>query len=211
MYTPTFHREEDLARIHALMRDYSFAVLVTSGSADIEATHLPIVFDPEGGPHGTLRGHMARANDQWRRFGLGVEALVIFQGPHTYISPRWYVPEPPGLPSWNYTAVHAYGEPRVLEDVADQRAVLEELAAKYEAAFPQPWRMTDEPEQYVAGRSQHIVAFDMRITRLEGKAKLGQNKTAEDRVGVIAGLRGLGEPGGVAVAALMEERERGDR
>ncbi len=206
MYRPDHYREDDTATLHALMRVHSFATLVTAGPSGLEATHLPLLFHGDAGPHGTLRGHVARANGQWRHFGSGAEALVMFQGPHAYVSPQWWAGGP-SVPAWDYTAVHAYGYPRIIEDCGDARGVLEELSAVYEAQFPQPWRMTDEPPAYIENLLRHIVAFDMPIHRLEGKVKLNQKQTPADRAGMIAGLRAVGDPQSVAVADLMAARE----
>lgn len=206
MYRPAHYREDDVPTLHALMRAHSFALVVTPGPAGLRATHLPLVLDADAGPCGALRGHLARANEQWRQFRDGAESLAVFQGPHAYVSPQWYA-NGPSVPTWNYVAVHAYGAPRVIEDRADARAALDELTASYEAAFPRPWRMTGEPEAYMDTMLRHIVVFEIPIRRLEGKIKLNQRQTAADRAGVIAGLRAVGDPRSVAVADLMAARE----
>src|SRR5206468_2683175 len=135
---------------------------------------------------GTLLSHMARANDQWQDFARGAEALVIFQGHHTYISPSWYEIHP-SVPTWNYMVVHAYGTPRLITDDDRIRAALRELVATHESAFDEPWPM-DLPDDYLRKMLRGIVAFEIPITRLEGKFKLSQNRSERDRQLVIAAL-----------------------
>src|SRR6266487_3531020 len=111
MYMPERFREDDLPTLHALMRDYSFATLVTQHEGVPFASHLPLMLAADEGPYGALFGHMAQANPQWRDFDASQDVLVIFQGPHTYVSPSWYEEDPTNVPTWNYAAVHAYGSP----------------------------------------------------------------------------------------------------
>ena len=137
MYIPKLFREEDVSVLHALMQTYSFATVVTQHEGVPYATHLPLTLRPEQGPYGTLIGHMARANPQWRDFGMQgegeQEALVIFQGPHTYVSPSWYTVHP-SVPTWNYAAVHAYGVPEIVDDEAALYTMLQHLVQKLRSA-----------------------------------------------------------------------------
>ena len=137
------------------------------------ATHLPFLVYPDMGEQGTLVAHMARANPQWKDFAES-EALVIFQGHHTYISPSWYEAHP-SVPTWNYMLVHAYGVPRVITDAVRTRESLQALVDKHETPFDDPWSM-DLPEAYLHRMQQGIVSFELPITRLEGKFKLSQNR-----------------------------------
>ena len=184
MYLPKSFQIEDLAELHAFMRAYSFATLVTQHQGAPFASHLPFLLDAERGPHGTLLAHMARANPQWRDFGG--EALVIFQGPHAYISPSWYEAHP-SVPTWNYAVVHAYGIPRIVEDHATLHHMLETLVDTREAAFAQPWRM-DLPPDYLDKMMRAVVGFEIAITRLEGKLKLSQNRSEHDQHQVAEAL-----------------------
>lgn len=203
MYVPPSFSEEDLGALHAVIREHSFATLVSRGGEGPFASHLPFLLDAEAGRCGTLRGHMARANRQWRDFEAGVEVLVVFQGPHAYISPSWYRTEL-SVPTWNYVAVHAYGKPRLIEGESAAVELLREMVATYEGSLPQPWSMDRLPADFVDKLVTAIVPFEMEIERLEGKFKLGQNRSDEDRRGVAAALGALNDPAAVAVAGLME-------
>ena len=206
MYIPPAFREEDLAVLQALMRDNSFAIVVTMQGGVPVATHLPLLLDSERGPYGTLLGHVSRANAQWTGFNGELEALAIFQGPHAYITPSWYEP---GLnvPTWNYTAVHAYGMPHVIEDQAALRKLVYETVQTYESGFEQPWQI-DMPEDAFQGKLKGIVGFEMEITRLEGKFKLSQNRSETDQERVSEELQGSGDSVSAAVGALMDSRRK---
>ena len=206
MYIPMFNVVTDPALLHDLMRRFSFATLVTTHEGAPFATHLPFLIHPEVGERGTLVAHMARGNPQWRDFDGSSEALVIFQGPHAYISPSWYT-EPVSVPTWNYAVVHAYGVPRVIADEARVRQVLRALVDEHEAGFVEPWPM-DLPEAYLQKQQRAIVAFELPIARLEGKLKLSQNRSDEDRRRVIAQLQHSPDESAQAVAAMMRELAR---
>ncbi|HEY9548738.1 MAG TPA: FMN-binding negative transcriptional regulator, partial [Kiloniellaceae bacterium] len=150
------------------------------------------------GPDGTLLAHMARANPQWRDFAAlaeaGQEALVVFQGPHSYISPTWYGAGPPNVPTWNYVAVHAYGLPEIIEEPAAARALIERLVARQEAGLAPPWSTAGLDEAYMAGMLRGLVAFRIPVTRLEAKAKLSQNKTAGQLAAATAVVEAAAAP-----------------
>jgi len=203
MYVPDHFAERELAVLHGWLRQFPFALLVTAAGGDFAASHLPFWLDAERGPQGTLYGHVARANPHWRCLDGATRALAVFSGPHAYVSPRWY--ERPSVPTWNYVAVHAEGVPRRIEEAGEVRRLLERLTEVYEgeggfAALPQ---------DVVERLSRGIVAFELPIERLTGKAKLSQNKTAGDRAGVIRGLEGQGDPHALEIAALLRAREAG--
>jgi transcriptional regulator len=204
MYIPQAFGEDDLAMLHGLMQAYSFATLVTQHDGAPFASHLPLMLRPDAGPYGTLLGHMARANPQWRDFDSRHEALVIFQGPHAYISPSWYAVQP-SVPTWNYAVVHAYGVPQLMDDTAALYELLQALVQTYEAPSASPWAF-EVPEDYLHNMLQGIVGFAMQITRLEGKYKLSQNRPAVDRPRIVAALRERGDPLSTDVAALMDQR-----
>ena len=202
MYVPRPFAETDRARLHALLRQHPFATLVSTLGGEPFATHVPLLIDPARGPLGTLSGHVARANPHWRAFDGRTPALAIFHGPHAYVSPRWY-PTGGQVPTWNYVAVHATGAPRVVEEPAAVRALLARMAAEYEASARDPWTPSRLPERVAEGLQRAIVAFELPIARLEGKRKLSQNKGPADHAGVLAGLRGEGDPASLAVAAAI--------
>jgi len=203
MYTPRAFEVTDDARLHALMRNYPFAVLVSTRGGALEATHLPFMVDASRGAHGTLLGHMARANPHWRQFDGSHEATVIFTGPHAYVSPSWYA-DPHTVPTWNYAVVHAHGRPAVIDDRQRVRELLGTLVARHEAPLDPPWTM-DQAEPGLDRQIEHIVAFEMEITRLEGKFKLNQNRSQADRQGVIEALADSGDPLEYAVAEAMRK------
>jgi transcriptional regulator len=206
MYIPKAFCEDDLTTLHALMQNYSFATLITQHDGVPFASHLPLLLRPAEGPYGTLVGHMARANPQWRDFNAAQEALVIFQGPHAYISPSWYEVHP-SVPTWNYAAVHAYGTPQLIDDSATLYEMLHTLVRTYEAPMPQPWAF-ELPADYVHNMMQGIVGFTMRIRRLEGKCKLSQNRSLGDQKRVVTALEKQDDPLSAGVAALMACRLR---
>src|SRR6266511_5872245 len=201
MYVPKSFQIEDLTELHAFMRAYSFATLVTQQQGAPFASHLPFLLDAERGPHGTLLAHMARANPQWRDFAAGQAALVIFQGPHAYISPSWYEVAP-SVPTWNYAVVHAYGVPRIVEDRSALYQMLKTLVDTHESTFERPWPM-ELPEDYLDKMTHAIVGFEIAITRLEGKLKLSQNRGENDRRHVAEALAASGDPLGEGVAKMM--------
>jgi len=186
MYIPKHFREDDLNTLHDLMRVYSFATLITQHEGVPFATHLPFILDAQRGPYGTLLAHVARANPQWRDFNSEQEVLVIFQGPHAYVSPSWYEVEL-SVPTWNYAAVHAYGIPRLIEDGEELYQLLKALIETHESQFENPWPF-QLPDDYLQKMMRGIVAFEIEITRLEGKFKMSQNRTASERENVIAAL-----------------------
>ncbi|RLT43607.1 MAG: FMN-binding negative transcriptional regulator [Chloroflexi bacterium] len=200
MYTPPFNREEDIALLHGMMQANSFATLVTSDGGAPVATHLPVLLRPQEGKWGMLVAHLARANNQWRHFQPEREVLVIFQDAHAYVSPTFYTPGF-SVPTWNYSAVHAYGIPQIVEEPGAVMGMLDELVAVYEQPRPAPYA-ADWSDERVVKLTRGIVAFTIEITRLEGKRKLSQNRSLADRQGVIDALQ-YGNPDERKVAAAM--------
>jgi transcriptional regulator len=200
MYIPAAFAVSDLADLHAFIERHSFGLLVSQVEGLPFATHLPFLLDRTAGPHGTLIGHMARANPQWRA-AAGQTALAIFTGPHAYISPTWYEAEQV-VPTWNYTAVHAYGRIEVVEDTAALLAIVRATVRAYEQAMPQPWSF-DGSDKYVERQLKQIVGFRIEIGKIEGKWKLNQNHPAERRQKVVRALQERGDENALAVAALM--------
>ena len=188
MYIPKHFHEDNIDVLHAFMQEHSFATLVTQQDGIPLASHLPFLLDTERGPYGTLMAHMAYGNPQWRTFDDAREVLVIFQGPHAYISPSWYVDDvESSVPTWNYTAVHAYGIAHLIEDITALYNILQKTVQVNEAHFEKPWRL-QLPDEYMQKKMQAIVGFEIEITRLEGKFKLSQNRSAKDRASVRAHL-----------------------
>lgn len=202
MYLPADFLASDQGLLHDLMERFGFATLITVVDGKPLVTHLPLLVDRDSGEYGRLIGHMARANRQWESFDRAGEALVIFQGEHGYISPSWYEPQP-SVPTWNYLVVHAYGTPRLIEDDAGKRKVLRSLVTKHEARLDRAWPM-DLPEPYLKSMMQQIVAFEIPITRLEGKFKLSQNRSRQDQARVVAALAASTDPSDQALAAAMQ-------
>lgn len=202
MYLPqafALTRPDELAR---LLHAQPFGALVSHGPDGLTADHLPFEFDPAAGPHGTLWAHVARANPLWQR-GSGAQVLVIFSGAQGYVSPSWYPSKAQTqrqVPTWNYEVVHAHGTLHAHDDPQQVRAIVTRLTARHEAGEPQPWRLTDSPPEYIERMLREIVGIEIRLSALVGKAKLGQNKDARDRLGAADRLA---ERGHTALAAAM--------
>jgi len=204
MYIPPAFAVTDHDTLFDLIEQNSFGLLVSQRNGEPFATHLPLLVDRCSAPSGKLIGHMARANPHWQSFDGMHEGLIIFSGPHAYISPSWYATSP-AVPTWNYAAVHVYGTPRLLE--ADQLSgLLARLVSHYEAGNERPWQY-DLPEDYRQRMERAVVGVEVPITRIEGKFKLGQNRTVEDRRGMLTRLK-VGHADGQALAAFMEAYAR---
>ena len=203
MYIPKSFKVSDAETLYWFLRDHNFATLVTEQLGHLTASAIPFMVDSE---RGVLKAHLARANDQWRHFD-GREALVIFQGPHAYISPSWYA-EHPSVPTWNYTAVHVYGAPTVIDDESIVRTMLTELVANHEHGRDPEWPM-QLPDDYYQKMRQAIVVFEIPIDRIEGKFKLSQNRLGVDVDSVINHLESSSSPLDIETARLMAEQRRG--
>jgi transcriptional regulator len=202
MYVPPHFAQPDLQALYDAIERYSFATLVSGAAAELSASHLPLLLDRTRGDWGTLLGHMARANPQWRD-AAGQEVLAVFSGPHAYISPQWYEAAQV-VPTWNYIAVHAYGRLDLIEDESEVESLLQRTIEIYEASQPRPWRLT-EPAEFVQRLLRQIVAFRIPIRRLEGKWKLNQNRPAEQRENVVAALSRQPDENAQEIARLMRE------
>lgn len=186
------------------MQTNNFAALVSQHDGQLAATHLPLMLDAAQGEYGTLIGHMARANPQGKSLWNG-EVMVIFQGPHTYISPNWYETHP-SVPTWNYTVVHAYGTAQMIDDPRDVFDALKQLVDHHEAGFAHPWPMA-LPDDDMAKQMQALITFTISITRLEGKFKLSQNRSAADQAHVRTALAASDYAPDQAVSAMMEAEQ----
>ena len=206
MYTPRAFALDDLPEIQQLIQHTRLAQLVTVGENGLQASHLPLLLNPDEGPNGTLYGHLAKANPQWRELQNGGEALVIFAGADAYISPAFYPAKAEHgkvVPTWNYIAVHAYGTPAVFSDAERLLKVVTALTDRHESGRAQPWRVSDAPADYIDGMLKAIVGFALPIQRLEGKRKLGQNRSPADYAGVREGLGASPDAHDQALAHLM--------
>jgi transcriptional regulator len=202
MYQPAHFREDDTERLFALIEAGSFGPLIAVDEAGaLEISHLPFALDRDAR---TLRTHVARANPLAALAASGRTMTAIFQGPHGYISPRFYVEPRRRVPSWNYAVVHVHGRARVLDDAA-LRALVEQLAARYEADAAAPWRLADTEAGLAERMLRGIVGIELAIERLEGKLKLSQNRSADDRAGVVRALRERDTPDDRAMLALMKD------
>ena len=205
MYRPTAFRQDDLTTLHAQIDSSGLALLTSNGPAGLQATHLPLLLAADEGEFGTLYGHFARANPHWQDL-TGQEALAVFSGPDAYVHPAWY----PGkaehgqvVPTWNYIAVHAWGQVEVFEDADRLRLLLERLTARHEAGRPRPWSLDDAPAEYLERMLRAIVGFALPIRRIEGQWKLSQNRQPADHAGVREGLATSANPRDRELAARM--------
>ena len=190
MYIPETFRENDPAALHAMMEAVGLATFVTATAEGPLATPMPLLFAADEGPHGTLYGHLARGNPQWRAPVIG-EALAIFAGADAYVSPSWYAAKREHgkvVPTWNYERVEARGTAEFFDDPQCLLALVTALTDRHEQGRPQPWAVADAPAEFVAALLAGIVGIRMPVSRLEGKRKLSQNRPAADRTGVAAGL-----------------------
>lgn len=193
--------------MHALILGNPLGSLVTVGPGGLSATHVPFELTAEAGPHGMLVGHVARENPVWREASPDLQALVVFQGANAYISPSWYPSKKKGgkvVPTWNYVAVHAHGHIRVVDDAERIRAHIESLTNREESGFAQPWSIDDAPVEFTEKLLGAVVGIEIDITRLEGKWKVSQNRSGEDRAGVAEGLRKQGTHGAQHMALYVE-------
>ena len=202
MYTAPHFRPASEEEAQAIVEAHPFGLLVSYADGRPVATHTPLL--PDGA--GTLIGHMARANPQWRTLD-GQEVLTVFSGPHAHVTPTWYA-SAPAVPTWDYVAAHVYGRAEVITDRAGTEHVLRRLTGVFEGAG---WRFDDQPVPFLETMIKGLVAFRIRISRVEASLKLSQNRPAGDRAGVVAGLRQRDLPGDAATAALIEARERPGR
>lgn len=202
MYLPQHFAETDLSRLHAAIERYSFATLVSSAADAMQASHLPLLLERDAGPAGTLVGHMARANPQWRE-AADKQVLAIFHGPHAYVSPAWYDAEQV-VPTWNYVAIHAYGTLTPLEDLHEVGQIVARTVRQYESDRDSHWRL-DEQADYIRRLLPQIVGFRIVLDRLEGKWKLNQNHPQARRQLVIQALSRSPHETDRQVATLMKE------
>ncbi len=206
MYIPKHFEESRLPVLHGLMRSHPLATLVTAVGDELLVNHIPLFLDSSAGDVGTLRGHVARANPVWKQLSTSAAAVAIFQGPQAYISPSWY----PGkqidgkaVPTWNYAVVHAHGAVRVHDNVEWLRAHVTELTNAHEAERSEPWQVSDAPADYIDRMLTAIVGIELPISKLQGKWKVSQNRSNDDRLGVASGLRSRSDDMSLAMVELV--------
>jgi transcriptional regulator len=212
VYVPPNFKQDQVPILHDAIRRSGLATLVTSGADGLIASHVPMLIDPEPGPYGTLCGHVARANPQWRSAAPGIEALAMFMGPDAYITPSWYETKRQTgkvVPTWNYVAIHAYGAVEFFDDPDRLLALVTKLTETHEAKREVPWAVSDAPADFIRGQLKGIVGFEMPIARLEGKWKMSQNRPAQDRAGVIEGLAGESTQAQQDVSRIVREVNEG--
>jgi transcriptional regulator len=202
VYTPPFNRLDDESELRAFVADVQVGWLVTSrAGAAPTASFLPVVWRAD-----TVIAHFAKANPHWREIEDDSPTLLIVTGPNAYVSPSWYAAKAEHgrvVPTWNYSAVHLTGTARIHEDPEWLRAAVTDLTAQHEEPRDEPWRVSDAPAPYIEAQLQGIVGVELTVTTVEGKAKLSQNRSDADRLGVMEGLRADGRPGGLGVADAM--------
>jgi transcriptional regulator len=206
MYLPKAFAIDDLQELQQQILGTRLAVLITHGEQGLQASHLPLLLNTDEGPNGTLYGHFAKANPQWKDLQNGAEALVIFPGVDAYVSPGLYPSKAEHgkvVPTWNYVAVHAYGSAEVFTDADRLLTLVSALTDRHEASRAQPWKVADAPADYIDGMLKAIVGFALPIQRLEGKRKLSQNRSPVDIAGVREGLAASSDAHDQALAHLM--------
>ena len=205
MYTPPAFQEDDRDAIQAMMRAARLSTLVTATAEGLMATPLQLFLDEAEGEFGTLYGHLAKANPQWRT-PASAEAMVIFNGPDAYVTPSFYaskVEHGKVVPTWNYAAVHAYGTAEFFQDTTRLHEVVSRLTGLHEQGMAQPWSVSDAPEPFVAAQLKGIVGLRLPIARIDAKRKMNQNRSGADRLGVASGLMSSAREEDRAVAAMI--------
>lgn len=213
MYIPATNAEDNPAVLFDFIASHPFGTLITASSVGLFATHLPVIVDRTRGPHGVIEAHVARANPHHARASTTDEALLVFLGPDAYITPSWYAAKREHgkvVPTWNYAAVHVYGTLRFVEDAAFFERHLRQLTEQQEHRRDEPWAVSDAPSDFVAQMTKAIVGVEVVITRMEGKWKMSQNRSAVDVDGVVRGLAASEDPRERAVGEIVRQRA-GDR
>lgn len=212
MYLPQQFEESRLDVLHALIRSHPLGALVTLSGTELSADHLPFLIQPDQGAKGQLCGHVPRANPVWKQLGGSVEALVIFQGPESYVTPSWYPSKDADgkvVPTWNYAVVHAYGRPRVIDDRGWLLEHVTRLTAFQETGQAHPWQVSDAPKDFIERMIGRIVGIEIPISKLVGKWKVSQNRDLADRLGVVAGLEAQHTDRSRAMAGLVRTSNKG--
>jgi transcriptional regulator len=209
MYVPAHFNEQRVELLHQLIRERPLGTLVTLSAAGLNANHIPFELEPEPAPFGTLRGHVARANPVWHDFSRAVEALVIFHGPQTYISPSWYASKQVTgevVPTYNYVIVHGYGEMKIIHEREWLRDLVTRLTKRFEAERNAPWQVTDAPAAFIDQQLGAIVGVEIALSKLIGKWKVSQNRPDMDQKGVLEGLAERDDADSSAIASWVKAK-----
>ncbi len=196
MYIPAHFAETRPEELHRIIREHPLGMLVTHGDIGLDADHIPMELDSDVGTHGTLIGHVARANTLWQRCPTGTPVMIVFRGADAYISPNWYPSKHEThrqVPTWNYEVVHAHGTITVHDDERFTRRVVAQLTRRNEATEPKPWKMGDSESEFINSMLRNIVGIEIAITSLVGKVKLSQNREVRDRLNAADTLDARGQ------------------
>lgn len=204
MFIPAHFREEDLDQLYGFIESNSFGILTSADREGPSATHLPFLLSRQTGSFGQLSGHLARANSHWKTLDAA-QVLVIFQGPHAYISPSWYEAEKNVVPTWNYVAVHVTGRLQLRHEPGDILDHLRKSVEFFESSQPDPWSIDSQDTEYLEKLAQAVVAFEIDIEQIEGKWKLSQNHSEERRKRIVNELAKQPESSQPTIADLMAE------
>jgi transcriptional regulator len=209
MYVPPHFAESRVEVLHELIRGRPLGGFVTLGAEGLSANHVPFEIVPEPQLFGSLRCHVARANPVWRDFTPDCEALVIFTGPSTYVSPSWYPTKNQSgevVPTYNYLVAHAYGPPKIIHDAEWLRGLVTRLTHRFESGREAPWQVRDAPAAFIEKQLGAIVGIEIPITKLIGKWKVSQNRPPQDREGVARALGELDDADSATIARWIKEK-----
>lgn len=200
MYTPSSFKEDNPDVLFDLIKEHNFGIIFSQHENQPEATHLPFLVHPEKGKHGTLIAHFAKANKHWKKLDEAKDVLVVFQGPHSYISPAWYVNRAE-VPTWNYATVHVFGKPKIIEDPVELNKMVKELTHFHENQENTGWKLSEVPKKEYNTDLKAIVGLEIVIKKMEGKFKFNQNKSVKDQKSVIAKMDDSGRKD---ISAIMK-------
>jgi len=208
MYVPRHFEETDIGVLHALIKSQPLGTWVTQGAAGLLVNHIPFLIDAGRGEHGTLIGHVARANPVWQSFSKDIASVVVFQGAQAYITPSWYPSKHAhgkAVPTWNYAVVHAHGVPCTFEDKDRLLRHVRQLSDLHESKQAVPWSVSDAPRDFIDTMLGAIVGIEIPIAELVGKWKLSQNRPEADKLGVVAGLLAREDAQSKEMASLVKK------
>jgi transcriptional regulator len=208
LYVPAHFSETDISVLHELINTRSLGTWITQGDGELVVNHIPFFLDLSSSEHGTLVGHVARANSVWQSFSRTVPSVVVFQGPQAYISPAWYPSKQIDgkvVPTWNYAVAHVHGMPRIVEDRARLLEIVRTLTDLHEGGQAAPWRVSDAPADFIDALLGGIVGIEIPIAKLAGKWKVSQNRQQGDKTGTVAGLGAIGSDEANEMAGLIRK------
>ena len=208
MYVPTHFEVNDKAVLHDVITKYPLGTWIVSNGVDLTINHIPFLLDTTRGEHGTLIGHVARANPVWKQLQADTSSAVVFHAEQGYVSPNWYPSkqhDPGVVPTWNYAVVHVHGTARAIEDKEWLLQLVTALTDHHEEHRDHPWQVSDAPKEYIEKRLAGIVGIEISIESLIGKFKLSQNRSDKDQQGVITGLQSSCDPRELALAKRMQQ------